>query len=49
MSNIFGYTTVNQSYTSKTLSGLELAKQDLLIILKFAKARNGLTLNLEVT
>lgn len=30
MSNIFGYTTINESYTSKSLSGLELAKQDLI-------------------
>jgi phage baseplate assembly protein W len=30
MSNIFGYTTINESYTSKNLSGLELAKQDLI-------------------
>ena len=37
MSNIFGYTTVNQSYTSKTLSGLELAKQDLLNHFKIRK------------
>ena len=28
--NIFGYTTINESYTSKSLSGLDLAKQDLL-------------------
>lgn len=37
MSNIFGYTTFNQSYTSKTLSGLELAKQDLLNHFKIRK------------
>lgn len=30
MSNIFGYTTIGESYTSKSLSGLELAKQDLI-------------------
>ena len=30
MSNIFGYTTIGESYTSKNLSGLELAKQDLI-------------------
>lgn len=30
MSEIFGYTTINQPYTSKSMSGLELAKQDLM-------------------
>ena len=30
MSEIIGYTTVEQAYTSKGLSGLELAKRDLL-------------------
>ena len=37
MSNIFGYTTINESYTSKNLSGLELAKQDLINHFKIRK------------
>ena len=37
MSNIFGYTTINESYTSKSLSGLELAKQDLINHFKIRK------------
>jgi len=37
MSNIIGYTTINEPYTSKTLSGLELAKQDLLNHFKIRK------------
>ena len=37
MSNIFGYTTINESYTSKSLSGLELAKQDLMNHFKIRK------------
>ena len=37
MSNIFGYTTINQPYTSNRLSGLELAKQDLLNHFKIRK------------
>ena len=35
--NIFGYTTINQPYTSKSLSGLDLAKQDLLNHFKIRK------------
>lgn len=37
MSNIFGYTTINQPYTSNRLSGLELAKRDLLNHFKIRK------------
>jgi phage baseplate assembly protein W len=37
MSNIFGYTTISEPYTSKSLSGLELAKQDLLNHFKIRK------------
>jgi len=37
MSTIFGYTTINESYTSKSLSGLELAKQDLMNHFKIRK------------
>ena len=37
MSNIFGYTTLNQPYTSKSLTGLDLAKQDLLNHFKIRK------------
>ena len=37
MSNIFGYTTINQPYTSNRLSVLELAKQDLLNHFKIRK------------
>ena len=37
MSNIFGYTTINEPYTSKSMSGLELAKQDLLNHFKIRK------------
>jgi len=37
MSDIIGYTTINKPYTSKTLSGLELAKQDLLNHFKIRK------------
>lgn len=35
--NIFGYTTINEPYTSKSLSGLDLAKQDLLNHFKIRK------------
>ena len=37
MSNIIGYTTINSPYTSKSLTGLELAKQDLLNHFKIRK------------
>tara|TARA_B110001454_G_C12706886_1_gene428983 strand:- start:260 stop:643 length:384 start_codon:yes stop_codon:yes gene_type:complete len=37
MSNIFGYTTINEPYTSKALTGLDLAKQDLLNHFKIRK------------
>jgi phage baseplate assembly protein W len=37
MSTIFGYTTINESYTSKSLSGLDLAKQDLMNHFKIRK------------
>ena len=37
MSNIIGYTTINSPYTSKVLTGLELAKQDLLNHFKIRK------------
>jgi phage baseplate assembly protein W len=37
MSNIFGYTTLDQPYTSKSLTGLDLAKQDLLNHFKIRK------------
>jgi len=37
MSNIFGYTTINEPYTSKSMGGLELAKQDLLNHFKIRK------------
>lgn len=35
--NIFGYTTISEPYTSKSLSGLDLAKQDLLNHFKIRK------------
>jgi|TARA_B110000438_G_C15784900_1_gene637963 phage baseplate assembly protein W len=37
MSEIFGYTTINEPYTSNNLSGLNLAKQDLLNHFKIRK------------
>ena len=37
MSEIIGYTTINEPYTSKALTGLELAKQDLLNHFKIRK------------
>ena len=37
MSNIIGYTTINNPYTSQSLTGIELAKQDLLNHFKIRK------------
>ena len=37
MSNIIGYTTINNPYTSQRLTGIDLAKQDLLNHFKIRK------------
>ena len=37
MSNIIGYTTINNPYTSQSLTGIDLAKQDLLNHFKIRK------------